>query len=110
MKRVMWVEHKGEELAGPARIGWVKVRDRGRRIDYQGHSFRTLNGHGFKANFYETETGEHYWISGCRKDGRNALYNTDVEIDRDALAEYWLNIRKTPENLKVKKFRARGKY
>jgi len=110
MKRVMWIEYKGEGLAGPARIGWVKISQRGKRIDYHGRSFRTLNGHGFKSNYYDMETGEEYWISGCRKDGCNALYNTDVEIDPDAIQEYWLNIRKKPENVKVKKFRAMGKY
>lgn len=110
MKRVMWIEYKGKDIVGPARIGWVTVTDRGKRVDYRGRSFRTLAGAGFKANFYETETGERYWISGCRKDGRDALYNTDVEVDDDALQEYWLNIRKKPENLKVKKFRAQGKY
>ena len=106
----MWIEYKGEGIVGPARIGWVEVKDRGKRIDYQGRSFRTLSGDGFKANYYDIETGEHYWISGCRKDGCNALYNTDVEIDDDALEEYWLNIRKQPENLKIKEFRERGKY
>ena len=110
MKRVMWIEYKGKDIVGPARIGWVTVGDRGKRIAYRGRSFRTLAGAGFKANFYEAETGEHYWISGCRKDGRDALYNTDVEVDDDALQEYWLNIRKKPESLKVKKFRAQGKY
>ncbi|MEJ2008570.1 MAG: 1-deoxy-D-xylulose-5-phosphate synthase [Acidobacteriota bacterium] len=109
MKRVMWIEYKGQNIVGPARIGWVTVKDRGKRIDYRGRSFRTLAGAGFKANFYDVETGERYWISGCRKDGRDALYNTDVEIDEDALEEYWLNIRKKPENLKLRKLRAQGK-
>ena len=106
----MWIEHKKEGLFGPARIGWAKLSDRGKRVDYQGRSFRSLHGAGFKANFYDVETGDQYWISGCRKDGRDALYNTDVEVDGDALEEYWLNIRKKPENLKLRKFRAQGKY
>jgi len=106
----MWIEYKGDGIVGPARIGWVKVRDHGKRIEYQGRIFRTLAGRGFKANFYDTGSGEEYWITGCRKDGRNALYGTEVEIDEDALQEYWLNIRKKPEKLKVKKFRAKGKY
>jgi hypothetical protein len=69
-----------------------------------------LKGEGFKANYYEVETGDYYWISGCRKDGGNALYNTEVEIDEDALEEYWLNIRKKPGYIGVKKYRAQGKY
>ncbi len=42
MKRVMWIERKGEQrggIVGPARIGWVKVKDGGKRIDYQGRTF-----------------------------------------------------------------------
>jgi hypothetical protein len=106
----MWIENKADGLVGPARIGWAKVRDHGKRIDYRNQSFRSLRGAGFKANFYDIETREEYWITGCRMDGRNALYNTDVEIDQEALEEYWLNIRKRPENVKVSKFRARGKH
>lgn len=111
MKRVMWIEHKvGDGLAGPARIGWVKVSDNGKRLDYGGRTFRTLRGRGFKSNYYEIETNDEYWISGCRKDGRDALYNTSVEIDEEALEEYWVNIRKQPENLSIRKMYAVGKY
>lgn len=106
----MWIEHKvGDGLVGPARIGWVTVRDKGQRLDYCDQSFRTLRGDGFKSNYYDIKTCEEYWISGCRKDGRDALYNTEVEIDEDALEEYWVNIRKQPDNKTVKRFRAQGK-
>jgi hypothetical protein len=110
MKRVMWIEYKGKEIVGPARIGWVTVRDKGKRLDYRGQSFRSLRGRGFKSNYYDLKTREKYWITGCRKDGANALYNTDVEIDEDALEEYWVNIRKKPDKKNTRQFRARGKY
>lgn len=111
MKRVMWIEHKtGDGLAGPARIGWVKVSDKGKRLDYCGRAFRTLRGSGFKSNYYDLETHEEYWFSGCKKDGRDALYNTTVEIDEDALEEYWVNIRKQPENRSIRQMAAMGKY
>lgn len=106
----MWVEYKREELAGPVRIGSVEVKDRGRRLEYDGKSFRSLRGRGFKTNYYEMQTGEQYWITGCRKDGRNALYSTTVEIDEDAREEYWLNIRNQPEKRNIKRFHAPGKY
>lgn len=110
MKRVMWIEHKvGDGLAGPARIGWVLVKDKGKRLEYGDKIFRTLRGSGFKANYYDIETKEEYWISGCRKDGRDALYNTTVEIDEDALYEYWINIRSQPENKAVRRLAAPGK-
>src|SRR5262245_54459008 len=110
MKRVMWIEYKGDGLAGPARIGWVHVKQKGKRLDYRGQSFRTLDGRGFKANYYDVATGDEYWISGCRKDGRDALYTTDAEVDDDALVEYWVNIRRLPENVHERRFRAPGKH
>ncbi|HMM80371.1 MAG TPA: hypothetical protein PKC65_10150 [Pyrinomonadaceae bacterium] len=110
MKRVMWIEHKvGAGLSGPARIGWVSVSDKGKRLDYGDQSFRTLRGSGFKSNYYDIETHDKYWISGCRKDGRDALYGTTVEIDEDALEEYWVNIRNQPENKSVCRMSAAGK-
>lgn len=63
-----------------------------------------------KSNYFETESGERCWISGCRKDGLDALYSTDVEIDDDVKEEYWLEIRGMPENKLISKFRAKGKY
>ena len=110
MWRVMWIEDKSSGLAGPARIGWVNVCKGGRRLEYRDQVFRTLKGQGFKSNYYDVETGAHYWISGCRKDGRDALYGTDVTVDADALDEYWLVIRKQPDNRDVRRFRASGKY
>jgi hypothetical protein len=47
--------------------------------------------------------------SGCRKDGMDALYSTDVEIDDDVKEEYWLEVRDMPENKHISKFRAKGK-
>lgn len=110
MKRVMWIELKvGRGLVGPARIGWVKVSEKGKRLDYGSQRFRSLRGDGFKSNYYDIDTHEEYWVSGCRKDGRDALYNTTVEIDEDALEEYWVNIRKQPQNRDVRRMFAQGK-
>ena len=108
----MWIENKsaGDGLAGPARIGRVSFSKSGKSIKYQGKVFLSLKGSGFKANYFEEESGDEYWISGCRKDGKDALYNTDVEIDDDVLEEYWAEIRNQPENRNVKRFRASGKY
>ena len=64
----------------------------------------------FKANFFDVETREHYWISGCKKNGRDALYSTTVEIDDDVRDEYWITIRKQPELRGTSSFRCAGKY
>lgn len=106
----MYIECKGGELAGAARIGRVHFSKSGKSIHYDGKTFETLNGNGYKANYFDVETGERYWISGCRKDGMDALYNTDVTIDEDIREEYWSQIRNQPQNKDISQFRARGKY
>jgi hypothetical protein len=105
----MWIEDISSGLAGLAKIGWVEIKSRGKKLIYNNTIFLSLRGRGFKANFYDTATRDEYWISGCRKDERDALYNTNVEIDDDALEEYWVRIRNCPKNVGTRKFRAKGK-
>jgi hypothetical protein len=83
--RIMWIERK-DGLAGPARIGRVTFSKSRKSLHYDGKTFHTLAGRGFKTNYVDVETGEEYWISGCHKDGRDALYTTDVEVDEDVCA------------------------
>jgi hypothetical protein len=106
----MYIEYKGEGIVGTACIGRVSFSKSGKSVHYKGKTFETLSGTGYKANYFDVETGEHYWISGCRKDGMDALYNTQVDIDQDVLAEYWCHIRNKPENKMITTFRAKGKY
>ncbi len=109
--KIMYIECKGDdELVGPARIGRVEFSKSGKSVHYKDKTYETLKGRGFKANYIDVDTGEYYWISGCRKDGMDALYSTDVEIDEDVLEEYWTKIRGLPENKHISKFRAKGKY
>ncbi len=106
----MWIENKGGDgIVGPARIGRVTFSKSGKSIHYQGRKLLTLSGQGFKSNYVDVESGEHFWISGCRKDGRDALYNADVEIDDDVREEYWTDIRMQPDNVHITSFRAQGK-
>lgn len=62
--RIMFVERKAGNLIGDARIGRVTFSKTGRTLYYQGKSFQSLSGAGFKSNYYELESGENYWISG----------------------------------------------
>lgn len=107
---ILWIERKGDGLSGPARIGrgkWSKSR---RSLHYRGRTLQSLGGQGFKANYFDVETNEHYWVSGVRKDGRDALYNTDVQIDEDVRVEYWCEVRGLPDQVECRAFRARGKH
>jgi hypothetical protein len=84
--RIMYIERKAGQLTGSARIGRVTYSKTGATIYYAGREFRSLKGAGFKANYYDVNTQEEYWISGPRRDGQDALY---------AVAEeYWSRIRK----------------
>ncbi|HEY4079275.1 MAG TPA: 1-deoxy-D-xylulose-5-phosphate synthase [Burkholderiaceae bacterium] len=96
--RIMYVEAKSGGLTGPARTGRVTFSKTGATLYYQGHSFRSLKGRGFKSNYFDIETGDHYWISGPHKDGRDALYATHAqpEVDADVHDEYWSEIRGLP--------------
>lgn len=98
--RIMYIERKGGELTGEARIGRITFTRTGATLRYDGHEFRSMKGHGFNANFFEVETGEHYWISGCKKDGSDRLYGerVPVAIDDDVREEYWTEIRGQPQH------------
>lgn len=102
--RIMYIEDKSTGLTGAARIGRVKFSKSGSSIHYQNKTFQTLKGSGFKSNYFEVETGDEYWISGCRKDGADRLYGEriPIEIDDDVREEYWTEIRKQPERINEK--------
>ena len=92
-------ESKGGGLEGPARVGRTTFSRTGATLHYGGKSFQSLKGSGFKANYFDVESGEQYWISGPRRDGQDRLYGAGlpVEIDEDVREEYWTEIRKKPE-------------
>jgi hypothetical protein len=95
--RIVYIEDKSSGLNGPARIGRVTYSKSGQSIHYRGRTFQRLGGAGFKANYFDTETGDEFWVSGPRKDGRDRLYRSSsmpVEIDEDVVEEYWRDIRR----------------
>jgi hypothetical protein len=97
--RIMYIESKSASLNGPARIGRVTFSKTGKSISYQGRTFQSLKGSGFKSNYFDIDTREEFWISGPRKDGRDRLYpesSSPVEIDADVVEKYWRDIRGKP--------------
>jgi len=107
-KRIMYIEYKGDGISGPARIGRVTFSKTGISLYYKGRRFDRTRG--FKANYFDKETGEHYWISGCKKDGTDSLYSNTVEIDEDVRDEYWTEIRRRPDLKRVASLNSAGKY
>jgi hypothetical protein len=101
----MYIENKSagppgrRGLVGIARIGRVTFSKTGRTLYYQGKSFRSLSGRGFKANYFDIESGEQYWISGPKRSGADGLYGArPTPIDEDAREEYWIRIRRQPQS------------
>lgn len=107
---IMYIEDKEGVAALAARIGKVFLSKTGKTLKYGGREFQSLKGSGFKANYFEVETGGHYWISGCRKDGNDSLYKTTVFVDEDIRKDYWTDIRGMPERQNQESFTSTGKH
>ena len=97
--RIMYVEHKGGDLTGAARIGRVTFSKTMKRVYFGDQIFQRNEIPGYKANHYDIETGDEYWISGPKKAGGDRLYGERVPvlIDADVRLDYWTEIRNQPE-------------
>ena len=97
--RIMYIEFKPDDIMGPGRIGRVFFSKTGRTLYYDGKTFQSLKGAGFKSNYVELESGDRYWISGCKRDGTDRLHglSVPVEIDDDVREDYWTEIRGQPD-------------
>jgi hypothetical protein len=101
--RIMYIQHGWS----PGRIGRVRLSKTGRTLYYRERVLASLAGQGYKANFFDVETKETYWISGPRNDGQDTLNPGLVEIDDDVIDEYWRNVRGNPGR-RDKSFRSIG--
>lgn len=107
--RIMYIEKKEDGVSGTARIGRVTFSQSERSVYYRDLRLQKFKG-GFKANYFDAETRQEYWVSGCKKNGGDRLYRGTVEIDEDVREEYWVDIRKTPEKKDQAMIRGSGKY
>ena len=75
---------------GPAWIGMVQFSKSGRTIYFNGQAFKSLNGHGVGANYYDLESLDQYWISGVKKDGtdRHWAGGRKIMIQKDIVDQY----------------------
>jgi hypothetical protein len=107
---IMYIEEKACVASLEANIGKVYLSKTGKTLKYNGKEFQSLKGSGYKANYFDIKTGEHYWISKCRKDGNDGLYKTTVFVDEDIREEYWTDIRQMPERKNQESFTSTGKH
>ena len=68
-----------------------------------------LKGFAAKANFFDEETMEEFWISNPTRDGSDSLFPGVVEIDEDAREEYWSEIRKDSGSVTSPSYKSPGK-
>ncbi len=106
---IMYIEDKSAGIRGDGRICRVSLSATGRTLYYKDLVLKSLKG-GYKANYYDENTGDRYWVSRPKKDGLDSLYAETIDIDDDVRDEYWTNIRKQPESRSVRSFRSLGKY
>jgi hypothetical protein len=74
---------------GPAWIGYVNMSRSGRTVYFNGKAFKRLT-RGASGNYYDTETGDSYWISGVKKRGRDRHWvgTGKITIEASAVDEY----------------------
>ena len=90
-RRLMYIECKtGHSDSGPARVGWVTFSKTHRTVYYGGKAYQRIKGGGIAGNYFETDSGDEYWISGVKKSGSNRhIWGSGaIEIDEDAIDEY----------------------
>lgn len=90
-RRLMYVESKGGEIDGAAaRIGWVGFSKSGLSIHYRGRTLSRSKGAGIRGNYFDTQTGDEYWVSGVKRRGSNVHWAESVRVivDDDARVAY----------------------
>ena len=89
--RIMYVELKtGYADKGPAFISRLTFSKSGKSVYFHGKELRRSRGRAIQGNYFDIETGEEYWVSGVKKDGRDRHWagSGQVQIDEDAREEY----------------------
>jgi hypothetical protein len=107
--QIKYVERKTDGLRGVGRIVRVSFSSTGKTIYYGDRTLAPLNGFALKANYYDQQTLEEFWVSNPRRDGTDSLLPAIVEIDADVREEYWTKIRRQPSNSELSSYRSPGK-
>jgi len=107
--RIMYIEIKTDGLRGEGRIGRVNFSKTGKTLYYGDRTLIKTAGAPLKANYYDEESLEDFWVSGPKKDGRDSLFAATIDIDEDARDEYWNEIRNLPNNISQCSYKSLGK-
>ncbi len=96
-------------LRGIGRISRVSFSKTGRSLYCHGRVLARLSGSALKANYFDEDTLEEFWVSNPRRDGADALFPGVVEIDEDAREDYWTQIRQDVSKVRNTSYRSPGK-
>jgi hypothetical protein len=94
VKLLRYVELKsGHSDNGPAWIGYVIPSKTGRTVYFNGRALMKLKGQRrgeSGGNYSDMETGESFWVSGVKKDGkvRHWAGSSKVMVEAAAVSEY----------------------
>jgi len=105
----MYIEIKTDGLRGEGRIGRVETSKTGKTLYYNGRTFAKAKGQPLRANYYDKDTLEDFWISGKRKDGQDALFPGKIKIDEDVTEEYWITVRREEHRKHEVSYHSNGK-
>lgn len=108
--QIMYIEDKSGVASIEARIGKVYLSKTGKTLQYEDQRFQSLKGDGYKANYYDIETEDRYWISKPRKDGNDGLYKIKIHVDSEVRKEYWESIRDLPSLINQSSFTSASKH
>ena len=99
MKSLRYIELKsGYADNGPAWIGYVTSSQTGRTLYFNGRGLMKLKGQRRSesgGNYVDMETGESFWVSGVKKDGkdRHRCGSGKVLIEAAAVPDYLRTIK-----------------
>jgi hypothetical protein len=105
VKVLRYIEIKsGYSDNGPAWIGYATPSKTGRSLYFNGRALGKLKGHARSpdgGNYYDSETGESFWVSGVKKNGKDRHWagSGKVLIEAAAVSEYLQTIGATALNL-----------
>jgi hypothetical protein len=106
VKRLRYIELKsGHADNGPAWIGYVTSSQTGRTLYFDGRGLMKLKGQRrgeSGGNYVDMETGESFWVSGVKKDGkdRHRWGSGKVLIEAAAVPDYLRAIKTKTLNAK----------
>jgi len=101
---IVYVELKtGYSDNGPAWIGVPSYSKSRATIYFNGMALKSLKGSGISGNYYNSLSGDEYWVSGIKRDGKDRHWagGGKVLIDKSAVNEYLSIIGKSslPRNI-----------